>query len=125
MTEADNLGVGLRGSPMSQAGFLSPTNANGHKRSTSATSTFDYASSTTSPAMMNNEMPMGGGFNHPFVPQDLWQMPMTLDWDWAGMTDFSAGFDEQATMGTSNLPSSTSGFYQQNQPGANGATSRD
>ncbi len=27
-----------------------------------------------------------GSFNQPFVPQDLWQMPMTLEWDWADMT---------------------------------------
>lgn len=26
-----------------------------------------------------------GSFQHPFVPQDLWQMPMTLEWDWADM----------------------------------------
>ena len=25
-------------------------------------------------------------FQQPFVPQDLWQMPMTLEWDWAGMS---------------------------------------
>jgi hypothetical protein len=25
-------------------------------------------------------------FQQPFVPQDLWQMPMTLEWDWADMT---------------------------------------
>lgn len=24
-----------------------------------------------------------GSFQQPFVPQDLWQMPMTLEWDWA------------------------------------------
>ncbi|KAK2767420.1 hypothetical protein FQN54_003576 [Arachnomyces sp. PD_36] len=35
-------------------------------------------------------------FQQPFVPQDLWQMPMTLEWDWADMTgavfpDFGAG----------------------------------
>lgn len=29
-------------------------------------------------------------FQQPFVPQDLWQMPMTLEWDWADMT--SSGF---------------------------------
>lgn len=28
-----------------------------------------------------------GSFQHPFVPQDLWQMPMTLEWDWAQMGD--------------------------------------
>ncbi|KAK2737248.1 hypothetical protein FQN57_000415 [Myotisia sp. PD_48] len=26
-------------------------------------------------------------FQEPFVPQDLWQMPMTLEWDWADMTN--------------------------------------
>jgi hypothetical protein len=29
---------------------------------------------------------LGQAFQHPFVPQDLWQMPMTLEWDWADMT---------------------------------------
>lgn len=32
-----------------------------------------------SPLNINN-------FQQPFVPQDLWQMPMTLEWDWAEMT---------------------------------------
>ena len=27
-----------------------------------------------------------GSFQQPFVPQDLWQMPMTFEWDWADMT---------------------------------------
>lgn len=26
-----------------------------------------------------------GAFQQPFVPQDLWNMPMTLEWDWADM----------------------------------------
>jgi hypothetical protein len=25
-------------------------------------------------------------FQQPFVPQDLWQMPMTLEWDWADLS---------------------------------------
>ncbi len=29
---------------------------------------------------------MGNAFQHPFVPQDLWQMPMTLEWDWADLS---------------------------------------
>ena len=29
---------------------------------------------------------LGGNFQQPFLPQDLWQMPMTLEWDWADMT---------------------------------------
>jgi hypothetical protein len=32
-----------------------------------------------SPLNINN-------FQQPFVPQDLWQMPMTLEWDWADLT---------------------------------------
>lgn len=31
-----------------------------------------------------------GSFQQPFVPQDLWQMPQTLEWDWADMNN--AGF---------------------------------
>lgn len=37
----------------------------------------------------NNDMasPVNiNSFQQPFVPQDLWQMPMTLEWDWADMT---------------------------------------
>jgi len=29
---------------------------------------------------------MGNAFQHPFVPQDLWQMPMTLEWDWSDLS---------------------------------------
>ena len=25
----------------------------------------------------------GNSFDQPFVPQDLWQMPMTFEWDWS------------------------------------------
>ncbi|KIV91403.1 hypothetical protein PV10_05946 [Exophiala mesophila] len=37
-----------------------------------------------------------GSFQQPFVPQDLWQMPMTFEWDWAdfgqqGFNDFIIG----------------------------------
>jgi hypothetical protein len=35
-----------------------------------------------------------GAFQQPFVPQDLWQMPMTLEWDWAeglGLGSFTPG----------------------------------
>ncbi|KAK5109175.1 hypothetical protein LTR62_007260 [Meristemomyces frigidus] len=37
---------------------------------------------------------MPGSFQQPFVPQDLWQMPMTLEWDWAeglGLGSFTPG----------------------------------
>lgn len=34
-----------------------------------------------------------GSFQQPFVPQDLWQMPMTLEWDWADMTGIAFQYD--------------------------------
>ncbi|KAK4552529.1 hypothetical protein LTR86_010373 [Recurvomyces mirabilis] len=47
---------------------------------------------------------MPGSFQQPFVPQDLWQMPMTLEWDWAeglGLGSFTPGpmFDNGGYMG--------------------------
>jgi hypothetical protein len=40
---------------------------------------FTNGNEMNSPLNLNN-------FQQPFVPQDLWQMPMTLEWDWADMT---------------------------------------
>ncbi|KXG45454.1 Transcription factor [Penicillium griseofulvum] len=33
-----------------------------------------------------NANPGMAPFQQPFVPQDLWQMPMTIEWDWADMS---------------------------------------
>lgn len=48
-----------------------------------------------------------GSFQQPFVPQDLWQMPMTLEWDWAdmggGMNGFPAAFDGGQPQGQDNV----------------------
>ena len=33
-----------------------------------------------------------GSFQQPFVPQDLWQMPMTFEWDWQDMTNSGSGY---------------------------------
>jgi hypothetical protein len=42
------------------------------------------------------DMNMGNMFSGPFVPQDLWQMPMTLEWDWADMTGGYSAFEDPA-----------------------------
>ena len=42
---------------------------------------------TASPASANM-----APFQQPFVPQDLWQMPMTIEWDWADMSSHFPGF---------------------------------
>lgn len=46
-------------------------------------------------------MPPGGSFQQPFVPQDLWQMPMTLEWDWADVlnTNSAFNFDDMGGLG--------------------------
>lgn len=48
------------------------------------------------------DLTMGGSFQQPFVPQDLWQMPMTLEWDWADVGNMGMGgfaFDEPLPQG--------------------------
>lgn len=35
-------------------------------------------------------LPLQGNFDFNSVAQDLWRMPMTLEWDWADMTGYSA-----------------------------------
>jgi len=49
-------------------------------------------------------MGMNGSFQQPFVPQDLWQMPMTLEWDWADMlnTNTNLGFDDMSGLNDAN-----------------------
>ncbi|MCJ1474909.1 hypothetical protein MMC13_003569 [Lambiella insularis] len=44
-----------------------------------------------------------GSFQQPFVPQDLWQMPMTLEWDWA---DMQGGNNYAGIDGTDSAPMS-------------------
>jgi hypothetical protein len=48
--------------------------------------------------MNMNAMAMGT-FDQTFnnVPQDLWKMPMTLEWDWADMTGYS-GYEDGISM---------------------------
>lgn len=43
------------------------------------------ASTSTYPVSPINQL-SGDPFQQPFVPQDLWQMPMTFEWDWADVT---------------------------------------
>lgn len=59
------------------------------------------------PSPLNNM----GSFQQPFVPQDLWQMPMTLEWDWADMsgTGQFAGFDASGGDPTAGLMNGANG----------------
>jgi hypothetical protein len=52
----------------------------------------------------NGRSPMniGNTFQQPFVPQDLWQMPMTLEWDWADMTGGQYPSFENGVLGDVN-----------------------
>jgi len=51
-------------------------------------------------------MDVGGGFHVPFVPQDLWQMPMSLEWDWADMTSGFAGAGFEVNGGLNDITTS-------------------
>ncbi|KAK5136365.1 hypothetical protein LTR08_003491 [Meristemomyces frigidus] len=54
-----------------------------------------FTANLSSPTANGALDPSGtGSFQQPFVPQDLWQMPMTLEWDWAeglGLGSFTPG----------------------------------
>jgi len=57
--------------------------------------------------------PMGmGTFQQPFVPQDLFQMPMSLDWDWAGMTGGQYPSFENGVVGDMGLQNVDNGHLQ-------------
>ena len=45
-----------------------------------------------------DEFGMGSLFHQSFVPQDLWQMPMSLDWDWADAAGSGNGLPGGATV---------------------------
>lgn len=36
------------------------------------------------PSLPNDLSDPSLSFEQPFIPQDLWQMPMTFEWDWTG-----------------------------------------
>ncbi|KAH8719157.1 fungal-specific transcription factor domain-containing protein [Phaeosphaeriaceae sp. PMI808] len=73
---------------------------------------------------MNNLNSMAmGQFDQTFntVPQDLWKMPMTLEWDWADMTGYS-GYEDGISMNGvmpdfGNSGHGTSEFNQHNMNG--------
>ncbi|CZT50259.1 related to transcriptional activator Mut3p [Rhynchosporium secalis] len=60
---------------------------------------------SNSPLNMNN-------FQQPFVPQDLWQMPMTLEWDWADMTGGAYPSFENGIVGDPSLQQSNNQHLQ-------------
>ncbi|PMD43578.1 hypothetical protein L207DRAFT_542783 [Hyaloscypha variabilis F] len=54
-------------------------------------------------------------FQQPFVPQDLWQMPMTLEWDWADMTGGQYPSFENGVMGDPTLQQNNNQHLQHQQ----------
>ena len=55
-----------------------------------------------------------GSFQQPFVPQDLWQMPMTLEWDWSEAMQGPGGFDAGGmNMGIGMAPRNSQNGQQQ------------
>jgi hypothetical protein len=46
-------------------------------------------------------------FQQSFVPQDLWQMPMTLEWDWADFNTINLPNLDQSDMFQINMQNGT------------------
>ncbi|KAF2758056.1 hypothetical protein EJ05DRAFT_500573 [Pseudovirgaria hyperparasitica] len=85
-----NMGNMPSSSDMPPSSFM--TNGNG-------TNGANYSPNT--PGTGPGGMDMGNSFQQPFVPQELWQMPMTLEWDWADMQG-EGGFDGIGMTGVLN-----------------------
>ena len=89
--------AGRSGSPLNPAGMLNraPFDANSAFMGSPDFNAQEYAEmlaqNGVSPSMSSNQHIPGSGasslngssFQQPFLPQDLWQMPMTFEWDWA------------------------------------------
>ncbi|KAH8821742.1 fungal-specific transcription factor domain-containing protein [Xylogone sp. PMI_703] len=81
-------------SPMSQTHSATPPTNNSwndfpaadfaHPSLTDLTNPFASLQGFANGGDINNPM-NPNNFQQPMVPQDLWQMPMTLEWDWADM----------------------------------------
>jgi len=57
----------------------------------------DFSNGDMNGQQFNGEGLNVGSFQQPFVPQDLWQMPMTLEWDWADVGNMTGGNGFPAT----------------------------
>ncbi|KAL2816781.1 fungal-specific transcription factor domain-containing protein [Aspergillus cavernicola] len=55
------------------------------------------------PLTSAGDIPITPSFQQPFVPQDLWQMPMTIEWDWADMSTNFPVFDTNSAPNHQNL----------------------
>ena len=89
--------AGRSGSPLNPAAMLNraPFDANSAFMGSPDFNAQEYAEmlaqNGVSPPMSSNQQIPGSGasplngssFQQPFLPQDLWQMPMTFEWDWA------------------------------------------
>ncbi|KAG9233707.1 fungal-specific transcription factor domain-containing protein [Amylocarpus encephaloides] len=69
----------------------------------------------TNPTTQLNAPLNMNSFQPPFVPQDLWQMPMTLEWDWASMTGGEYPSFENGVVGDPSLHTANN-QHLQNQP---------
>jgi hypothetical protein len=79
--------------PLPQEGIFPPPNENGFPPATSFAQDNNFDMQGYGLGSLGGGVDLGGSFQQPFVPQDLWQMPMTLEWDWADFFGTGPGFD--------------------------------
>ena len=119
------------GNPMNPQNGFSPMNGNGSPNSGGWQPDFSNGSEYMTPNG-NGMTPFGdiqgytngneansplnlNTFQQPFVPQDLWQMPMTLEWDWADMTGGAYPSFENGIVGDPALHNANNQHLQQQQ----------
>lgn len=98
--------------PGVMGGAFGPNASNGFNNGPTLSGMDPSTGFEQSPDILNGT----GSFQQPFVPQDLWQMPMTLEWDWAeglGLGSFTPGpmFDVYG-MGDTGVQDSIGGQQQ-------------
>lgn len=85
-------------SPFSNGNLFAPLSLEGLPNSTSTTqSTLSEKDlqQISSEGVSSFDM---GSFQQPFVPQDLWQIPQTLEWDWADLNNMGyPAFDRDSS----------------------------
>ena len=127
-----SMGGPIMGNPMGLQNGFSPMNGNGSPNSSTWHPEYSNGSEYMTPSNGNGMTPFSdiqgytngneinsplnlNTFQQPFVPQDLWQMPMTLEWDWADMTGGTYPSFENGMVGDPALQHANTQHLQQQQ----------
>lgn len=113
-------GMPNQGFPNSQhSAFSSDLMASAFDANPTETSSPDYTSFPPGASFGDTAAGQGYTFQQPMVPQDLWNMPMTFQWDWS-MPDTMGAFDMNSGLNMGSMSGFDMPFGQPTGSGANG-----